>query len=86
MSVDAHADLAARIEASFAAAVGSLDAAAVEDAIGLLDRGEVRVAEPTDDGLGRERVGEEGGPALLPGPRNGDDRVGAVRVPRQAAR
>ena len=50
MSVDAHADLAARVEASFAAEDWDVDAASVEDAIGLLDRGEVRVAEPTDDG------------------------------------
>jgi 2,3,4,5-tetrahydropyridine-2-carboxylate N-succinyltransferase len=50
VSVDAHADLAARVEASFAAEDWDVDAASVEDAIGLLDRGEVRVAEPTDEG------------------------------------
>ena len=50
MSVEAHADLAARVEASFAAEDWDVDAASVEDAIGLLDRGEVRVAEPTDGG------------------------------------
>ena len=85
MSVDAYADLAARVEASFAAAVWDVDADAVEEAIGLLDRGEVRVAEPDGRRLGRQRVGEEGGPAVLPHPRHGDDRVGTVRVPRQAA-
>ena len=50
MSVGSHADLAARIEASFDAEEWELDDAAVEEAIGLLDRGEVRVAEPTDAG------------------------------------
>ena len=50
MSVERHADLAARIEASFDAEDWQVDDAAVEDAIGLLDRGEVRVAEPTDAG------------------------------------
>jgi 2,3,4,5-tetrahydropyridine-2-carboxylate N-succinyltransferase len=44
------AELAARIEASFDAPDAALDAEAVEEAIGLLDRGEVRVAEPTDAG------------------------------------
>jgi 2,3,4,5-tetrahydropyridine-2-carboxylate N-succinyltransferase len=50
MSVDRRADLAARIEASFDAEDWQHDAAAVEDAVGLLDRGVVRVAEPTDAG------------------------------------
>jgi len=50
VSVDAHADLAARVEASFEAAVWDVDAASVEDAISLLDRGEVRVAEPAGEG------------------------------------
>jgi len=50
VSVGSHADLAARIEASFDAEEWELDDAAVEEAIGLLDRGEVRVAEPTDAG------------------------------------
>jgi len=44
------ADLAARIEASFDAPDASLDAEAVEEAIGLLDRGEIRVSEPTGAG------------------------------------
>jgi 2,3,4,5-tetrahydropyridine-2-carboxylate N-succinyltransferase len=50
VSVEAHAELAARVEASFAAEDWDVDSASVEDAIGLLDRGEVRVAEPTDGG------------------------------------
>jgi 2,3,4,5-tetrahydropyridine-2-carboxylate N-succinyltransferase len=44
-------DLAARIDASYATAdAGDIDADAVDEAIGLLDRGEIRVAEPTDAG------------------------------------
>jgi len=50
VSVETHAELAARVEASFAAEDWDVDSACVEDAIGLLDRGEVRVAEPTDGG------------------------------------
>jgi 2,3,4,5-tetrahydropyridine-2,6-dicarboxylate N-succinyltransferase len=50
MSGGAHAELAARVEASFEAEDWNIDAAAVEDAIGLLDRGEVRVAEPAGGG------------------------------------
>jgi tetrahydrodipicolinate N-succinyltransferase len=42
--------LAERIDASYAAAGSDVDADAVDQAIGLLDRGEVRVAEPTDAG------------------------------------
>ena len=81
-----HAELAARIEASYDAEDWQIDAEAVEEAVGLLDRGEVRVAEPTRRRrLGRERVGEEGRAALLPDPRHGDGRGGSVRVPRQAA-
>jgi 2,3,4,5-tetrahydropyridine-2-carboxylate N-succinyltransferase len=45
-----HADLAARIEASFAQPDATPDVEAVEEAIRLLDAGEVRVAEPTDGG------------------------------------
>ena len=41
-----HDDLAARISASFAAPDGPPDAEAVEEAIRLLDAGEVRVADP----------------------------------------
>ena len=41
-----HEDLAARIDASFADPGGTLDSAAVEEAIRLLDAGELRVAEP----------------------------------------
>jgi 2,3,4,5-tetrahydropyridine-2-carboxylate N-succinyltransferase len=41
-------DLKARIEASFAS--GDIDDAAVREVLELLDRGEIRVAEPTDDG------------------------------------
>jgi 2,3,4,5-tetrahydropyridine-2-carboxylate N-succinyltransferase len=44
------ADLAARIAASFDAKDWELDTAAVEETIGLLDRGELRVAEPTATG------------------------------------
>jgi 2,3,4,5-tetrahydropyridine-2-carboxylate N-succinyltransferase len=43
-------ELAGRIDASYAAAGTEVDADAVDQAIGLLDRGEVRVAEPTDAG------------------------------------
>ena len=42
--------LAERIDASYAATGSDVDADAVDQAIGLLDRGEVRVAEPTDAG------------------------------------
>jgi 2,3,4,5-tetrahydropyridine-2-carboxylate N-succinyltransferase len=41
-------DLAERISTAFAG--GDVDPADVEEAIGLLDRGELRVAEPTADG------------------------------------
>jgi len=43
-------DLEARIRASFAAPDREPDVEAVEEAIDLLDRGEVRVAEPAGDG------------------------------------
>ena len=48
---DVH-DLAERIERSWKAHADGdpLDAEAVETAIGLLDRGEIRVAEPDGDG------------------------------------
>ena len=47
-------DLPARIEAAFDG--GDLNAADVEEAIDLIDRGEVRVAEPADGGsTSRER-------------------------------
>ena len=46
----ARADLEARIRASFATPEREPDVDAVEEAIDLLDRGEVRVAEPTDEG------------------------------------
>ena len=83
VSVDAHADLAARVEASF-------DAEDWEST--PRGRGRHRSARPRRGprrradgrGVGRERVGEEGRPALLPGPWDGDDRVRSVRVPRQA--
>jgi 2,3,4,5-tetrahydropyridine-2-carboxylate N-succinyltransferase len=42
--------LAGRIDASYAAAGTDVDADAVDQAIALLDRGEVRVAEPTEAG------------------------------------
>jgi 2,3,4,5-tetrahydropyridine-2-carboxylate N-succinyltransferase len=44
----AHEDLAARIGASFARPQDAPDAEAVEEAIRLLDGGEIRVAEPAD--------------------------------------
>jgi len=50
VSAERFADLAARIDASFDAPNTTLDAEAVEEAIELLDRGEIRVAEPTDAG------------------------------------
>ena len=48
-----HDDLAARIEASYADPDGALDAEAVEAAVGMLDRGELRVAEPDRRRLAR---------------------------------
>jgi len=50
VSAERFADLAARIDASFDAPNTTLDVEAVEEAIELLDRGEIRVAEPTDAG------------------------------------
>jgi len=50
VSAEPYRDLAGRIEASFAAPDRPPDAGAVEEAIELLDRGAVRVAEPTDGG------------------------------------
>ncbi len=50
MSDERYPDLAARIEASFDAPDAALDGGAVEEAIGLLDRGHIRVADPTDTG------------------------------------
>jgi len=44
------ADLAARIDSSFDVLDPAMDVEAVEEAIGLLDRGEIRVAEPTEAG------------------------------------
>jgi 2,3,4,5-tetrahydropyridine-2,6-dicarboxylate N-succinyltransferase len=43
-------DLRGRIESSYSRADGAVDAAAVEEAIALLDAGELRVAEPADGG------------------------------------
>jgi 2,3,4,5-tetrahydropyridine-2-carboxylate N-succinyltransferase len=43
-------DLRERIESSYAQADGALDAEAVEEAVALLDAGELRVAEPTAGG------------------------------------
>ena len=43
-------DLRERIESSYAQADGAVDAEAVEEAVALLDAGELRVAEPTADG------------------------------------
>ena len=60
MSTD-HADLADRIERSWTEP-GRLDAAAVEEAVGMLDRGELRVAEPDGDGW---RVNEWAKKAVL---------------------
>jgi len=57
-----HDDLAARIEASYADQDGALDTEAVEAAIGMLDRGELRVAEPADGGW---RVNEWAKKAVL---------------------
>ncbi len=54
--------LAQRIEASFADPDGALDVAAVEEAIGMLDAGELRVAEPEGDGW---RVNEWAKKAVL---------------------
>ncbi|HVL94875.1 MAG TPA: 2,3,4,5-tetrahydropyridine-2,6-dicarboxylate N-succinyltransferase [Solirubrobacteraceae bacterium] len=53
-------DLAQRISAAYAG--GDVDPADVEEAIGLLDRGEVRVAEPDGDGW---RVNEWAKQAIL---------------------
>ena len=43
-------DLRERIESSYAQADGAVDAEAVEEAVALLDAGELRVAEPTAGG------------------------------------
>jgi 2,3,4,5-tetrahydropyridine-2,6-dicarboxylate N-succinyltransferase len=43
-------DLRERIESSYARADGAVDAEAVEEAVALLDAGELRVAEPTAGG------------------------------------
>jgi 2,3,4,5-tetrahydropyridine-2-carboxylate N-succinyltransferase len=45
-----HADLAARLRSSFEHPEDPVDAEAVEEVVRLLDAGEARVAEPTDDG------------------------------------
>ena len=55
-------DLAGRIEASYADPDGALDIEAVEAAVGMLDRGELRVAEPADGGW---RVNEWAKKAVL---------------------
>jgi len=39
VSAERHADLAARVEASFDAEDWQIDGDAIEDAVGLLDRG-----------------------------------------------
>ena len=52
---------------------------AVDEALALLDRGEVRVAEKTGGALGRQPVAEEGGAALLPAQPDGADRGRAGR-------
>ena len=57
-----HDDLAARIEASYADPDAALDTEAVEAAVGMLDRGELRVAEPDDGGW---RVNEWAKKAVL---------------------
>jgi 2,3,4,5-tetrahydropyridine-2,6-dicarboxylate N-succinyltransferase len=46
------ASLEARIASSFADPDGSLDVAAVEEAVALLDAGKIRVAEPESEGEG----------------------------------
>jgi 2,3,4,5-tetrahydropyridine-2-carboxylate N-succinyltransferase len=56
------AGLAERIEAAFADPDGAMDAEAVEAMIALIDRGEVRVAEPDGDGW---RVNEWAKKAVL---------------------
>ncbi len=57
-----HEDLIGRIEASYDDPDGALDAEAVETAVAMLDRGALRVAEPTDDGW---RVNEWAKKAVL---------------------
>ena len=86
VNVERHADLAAGSRRASTPRTGS--------STPTRDRGGHRPARPRRGarggadgrGLGRERVGEEGRAALLPDPRDGDDRVRSVRVPRQAAR
>ena len=78
------ADLAERIERSWAEP-DRLDAAAVEEAVGMLDRGELRVAEPDGDDWS---VNEWAKKAVLLYFRVrdlDDDRGRPVRVPRPAA-
>jgi 2,3,4,5-tetrahydropyridine-2-carboxylate N-succinyltransferase len=45
-----HSDLAGRIEACYSQPDRSLDVDAIEEAVGLLDRGEIRIAEPPPEG------------------------------------
>jgi hypothetical protein len=69
--------LSARIEELYEKATSDLDddaAQTVEQVMTMLDEGEIRVAAPTDTGLAGQRVGQEGDPALVPHPRDGDDR------------
>ena len=61
----------------------TLDAEPIEEAIALLDRGEVRVAEPRDGTLDRQRVGEEGDPPLLPAAQGRADGGRRAPLPRQ---
>ncbi len=57
-----HEELADRIDAAFADPVGAMDGEAVERVIALLDRGELRVAEPDGEGW---RVNEWAKKAVL---------------------
>ena len=76
------ADLERAVEAAWeerdalSPASGGAAAEAVETALDLLDSGEARVAEKRDGDVDRQPVAQEGGAALLPAQRHGDDSGG----------
>ena len=85
MSAGAHADLAARVEAASRRRTGTLDAEAVEEAIGLLDAARSASPSPTDGGWRVNAWVKEA--VLLYFRVRGLEtiEVGPVRVPRPAA-
>ncbi len=65
---------------------GELEPEPIEEAIALLDAGEVRVAERARRRLGGQRVGEEGDPPLLPPAQGRADGGRRSPLPRQDPR